>query len=212
MRCGAVNKGEYSMKSIKNLLKRLFHEELDIHHRLLNLILSAALIGGVISLAATVALGDYLTAFVVVILLLVVLLSLYLSVFRNRPKAATILITSMANMVIFPWMYFCSGGLYSSMPLWFVLGLIFTWLILKGAICYCMYALNLAAMIGCIIVGIYHPELVATMPDGFMEKDIMQTLVVVSCIIGVIFKYQTHVYEKQRKKILEQDEQLHIAN
>ena len=72
------------MKSIKNLLKRLFHEELDIHHRLLNLILSAALIGGVISLAATVALGDYLTAFVVVILLLVVLLSLYLSVFRNR--------------------------------------------------------------------------------------------------------------------------------
>lgn len=130
MRCGAVNKGEYSMKSIKNLLKRLFHEELDIHHRLLNLILSAALIGGVISLAATVALGDYLTAFVVVILLLVVLLSLYLSVFRNRTKAATILITSMANMVIFPWMYFCSGGLYSSMPLWFVLGLIFTWLIL----------------------------------------------------------------------------------
>ena len=39
----------------------------------MNLILSAALIGGVISLAATVALGDYLTAFVVVILLLVVL-------------------------------------------------------------------------------------------------------------------------------------------
>ena len=200
------------MTIIKNLLKKMFREELDIHHRLLNLILSAALVGGVFSLIATAALGDYLTSVVVAVLLLVVLLSLYLSVFRNRTKVATILITSMANMVIFPWMYFCSGGLYSSMPLWFVLGLIFTWLILKGAICYFMYALNLIAMIGCIIVGIYYPGLVAQMPDGFMEKDIIQSLVVVSCIIGVIFKYQTHVYEKQRKKILEQDEQLHIAN
>lgn len=190
----------------------MFREELDIHHRLLNLILSAALVGGVFSLIATAALGDYLTSVVVAVLLLVVLLSLYLSVFLNRTKVATILITSMANMVIFPWMYFCSGGLYSSMPLWFVMGLIFTWLILKGAICYFMYALNLITMIGCIIVGIYYPGLVAQMPDGFMEKDIIQSLVVVSCIIGVIFKYQTHVYEKQRKKILEQDEQLHIAN
>ena len=200
------------MKMIKNLLKKMFREELDIHHRLLNLILSAALIGGMISLIATVTLGDLLTAAVVFLLLLVVSLSLYLSVFQNRTRVATILITSMANMVIFPWMYFCSGGLYSSMPIWFVMGLIFTWLILKGAVCFWMYALNLAAMIGCIIVGTYYPELVATMPAGFMEKDIIQSIVVVSCIIGVIFKYQTHVYEKQRKKILEQDEQLHIAN
>ena len=200
------------MTIIEKLTKKLFREELDIHHRLLNLILSAALIGGMVSLLVTMALGDFLTAMVIAVLLLVVFLSLYLSVFHNQTKVATILITSMANMVIFPWMYFCSGGLYSSMPIWFVMGLIFTWLILEGTICYCMYALNLGAMIGCILVGIYHPELVAEMPDGFMEKDIIQTIVVVSCIIGVIFKYQTHVYEKQRKKILEQDEQLRIAN
>ena len=67
------------MTIIGKVLKRLFREELDIHHRLLNLILSAALIGGVVSLTATVALGDYLTAMVVVVLLLVVFLSLYLS-------------------------------------------------------------------------------------------------------------------------------------
>lgn len=204
------------MTFIKNLLEKMFREELDIHHdihhRLLNLILSAALIGGCFSFAATVALGDHLTAMVVFILLLVVALALYLSVFLNRTKAASILIDIMANMIIFPWMYFCSGGLYSSMPIWFVMGLIFTWLILKGAVCHWMYALNLAVMIGCIFVGVYYPELVVQMPDGFMEKDIAQSIMAVSCIIGVIFKYQTHVYEKQRKKIMEQDEQLHIAN
>ena len=81
----------------------------------------------------------------------------------------------MANMVIFPWMYFCSGGIYSSMPVWSVMGLIFAWLILEGGVYYCMYALNLEAMLGCIQVGTYHPELVAVMPDGFMEKDIAQS-------------------------------------
>lgn len=200
------------MTIVDKLLKKMFHGELDIHHRLLNLILSAALIGGIFSFIITVVLGDYLTAVVVAVLLLVVLFSLYLSVFHNKINVAAILITSMANMVIFPWMYFCSGGVYSSMPIWFVLGLIFTWLILEGKICYFMYALNLIAMIGCIIVGFYYPEFVAEMSEGFMEKDIIQTLIVVSCIIGVIFKYQTHLYEKQRKKILEQDEQLYIAN
>lgn len=200
------------MTIVKKIINKLFREELDIHHRLLNLILSAALIGGTVSLVLTAVLGDFLTAKVVALLLLVVVFALYISVFHNKINIAAIMITSVANIVIFPRMYFCSGGLYSSMPIWFVLGLIFTWLILEGTICYCMYALNLAAMIGCIIVGIYHPELVAQMPDGFMEKDIIQTIVVVSCIIGVIFKYQTHVYEKQRKKILEQDRQLHIAN
>ena len=200
------------MTILKKVLEKLFREELDIHHRLLNLILSAALIGGVVSFATTLALESFLSAAVVAVLLFVVLFSLYLSVFHNQVKVAAILITSMANMVIFPWMYFCSGGLYGGMPIWFVLGLIFTWLILKGTVCYCMYALNLVAMIGCILLGIYHPELLVQMPDGYMERDIIQAMVIVSCIIGVIFQYQTHVYEKQRQKIMEQDEQLRIAN
>lgn len=200
------------MTVIRKTMEKLFREELDIHHRLLNLILSAALIGGIFSFATTLMLRSFISAAVVAVLLFVVLISLYLSVFHNRTRAAAILITSMANMVIFPWMYFCSGGLYGGMPIWFVLGLIFTWLILKGKVCYCMYALNLAVMTGCIIVGSHYPELLVQMPDGYMEQDIIQTIAIVSCIIGVIFQYQTHVYEKQRKKILEQDKQLYVAN
>ncbi|MGN0513809.1 MAG: ATP-binding protein [Lachnospiraceae bacterium] len=200
------------MKILKSLTHRLFHEELNIRHRLLNLILSAALLGGLVSFIATVALGDYMTGIVVFILLIVVFVSLYLSGFHNKTRIASLLITGMANLVIFPWMYFCSGGCYSSMPIWFVMGLVFTWLILEGAACFWMYLLNLVAMLGSIVVGIYVPELVPVMPDGFMEKDILQTIVVVSCIIGIIFKYQTYVYEKQRKKTMEQDKQLQIAN
>ncbi len=196
----------------KRIINSMFREDLDIQHRLLNLILSAAFIGGTFSLIATIAMGGFTSAAVTAVLLIIVLISLYLSVFLKRITASAVLITGMANLFIFPWMYFNSGGMYSGMPIWFVLGLIFTWLTLKGRICYVMYALNLVALIGCILVGDIHPEWFKPMPEGFMKGDIIQTIIAVSAIIGIIFKYQTYVYEKQRIKILEQDKQLHIAN
>ena len=197
---------------MKKLFKKMFREELDIHHRLLNLILSAAFVGGGCSLIVTLLIGGTSSAIVTGILLCVVLMSLYLSVFRNKLIAAAVLITGMANIVIFPWMYFQSNGMYSGMPIWFVLGLIFTWLTLTGKICYIMYAINLVAMITCIVVGNQHPSWFKPVPDGYMQSDIIQTIIAVSMIIGIIFKYETYVYEKQKKKIIEQDEQLQIAN
>ena len=95
---------------MKKLFKKMFREELDIHHRLLNLILSAAFVGGGCSLIVTLLIGGTSSAIVTGILLCVVLMSLYLSVFRNKLIAAAVLITGMANIVIFPWMYFLYGS------------------------------------------------------------------------------------------------------
>ena len=196
----------------KRVINALFRDELDIHHRLLNLILCAALVGGSCSFIATLAIGGFSSAAVTAVILVVVVISLYISVVKNRTTAAALLITGMANLAIFPLMYFNSGGMQSGMPTWFVLGLIFTWLTLKGRLCYIMYVIDLISLIGCIIVGSYHPEWFTEMPEGFMQGDIIQSIVSVSAIIGIIFKYQSYVYEKQRKTILKQDEQLHIAN
>lgn len=197
---------------LKKLKYLLFREELDIQHRLLNLILSAAFIGGLFSLIATVVIGGYTSAGTTALILVIVLVSLYLSVWHNKTTAAAVLITCMANLVIFPMIYFSSGGMNGGMPIWFVLGLIFTWLTLKGTLCYIMYTVDLLALIACIIIGEQHPEWFLTMPEDYMMGDIIQTIVAVSAIIGIIFKYQSRVYEKQRTKILEQDKQLHIAN
>lgn len=190
----------------------MFREELDIHHRLINLILSAAFLGGFSSFIATLAIGGFKSAAAVAVILCVVLLSLYISVVKEKVIVAALLITGMSNLIIFPWMYFRSGGMYGGMPIWFVLGLVFTWLTLEGKICYTMYIFNLLTITGSIILGKYHPELFVKMPEDYMQQDIIQTIIVVSLIIGIIFKYQTHVYEKQRLKLLEQDKQIQIAN
>ena len=197
---------------IKRLLERMFREDLSIQQRLLNLILSTALVGGGLSLIATLLIGGLSSGLAVFVVLIVVVVSLYLSVFLNKITAAAVLITGMANLVIFPWMYYNSGGMMRGMPVWFVLGMVFTWLTLKGKICYIMYVLNVAVMVGCMVLGEHHPEWFVEMPEGYMMGDIIQSVILVTCIIGVIFKFQTRVYEKQRAKLLEQDQQLYVAN
>ena len=197
---------------IKKLANILFRSNLGIHQRLLNLILSAALVGGFVSMISTLFIGGYMSALIVFLILVVVFISLVLSVKYNKTNLAGALVTGVSNIIIFPWMYFTSGGSYSGMPLWFVLGLIFTWLTLKGALCYVMYGVNLIALLGTIVVGELHPEWFTEMPANYMIGDIMQSIVIVSCIIGIIFKYQTYLYEKQQAKILETDRLLQVAN
>ncbi len=196
----------------KKLSNMLFRDELPIRQRLLNLILSAALVGGFVSFVVNIFNGSLHGTLIIGLILIVVIVSLICSVVFNKLNLAAALVTGLSNLVVFPWMYFNCGGSYSGMPIWFVMGLIFTWLTLKGAGCYFMYALNLAALISTIIVGQYHPEWFDVMPDNYMITDIIQSVIIVSMIIGVIFKYQTYAYEKQQIKILEKDEQLHIAN
>ncbi|MBR1443440.1 MAG: hypothetical protein IJ583_07905, partial [Firmicutes bacterium] len=127
---------------IKKCLDLLFRDELDIQHRLINLILSTALIGGLLSFVITLVIGGITSVPAIAVILMVVVFSLYLSVFKKRMIAAALLITGMSNIFIFPWMYFGSGGMHGGMPIWFVLGLVFTWLTLKGRECYIMYIAN----------------------------------------------------------------------
>ena len=179
---------------------------------MMNLIMTAALVGGAVSLLVTLGMGAYSSAAIVFLILILVYFAMYLSVKMNRMRAAGMLICIGANIVVFPLMFFASGGIYSGMPVWFVLGLIFNWLILKGWTCVIMFLSSFAAMTGCILLADRYPELVAEMPEGYMVYDVIQAMLIVACIFGMILKYQTHLYEKQRKQLMEHEEELMAAN
>lgn len=192
------------MNLIKKIIGEMFGEELAIQHKLLNLILSAAFCGGLLSLCASAAIQLEPVALLAIALLIAVVgLSLWIANVKKRPQIGALLIVSIGNMVLFPLMYFTGGGLYSGMPVWVLLGLIFSWLILNGRWCMIMYAVNILAAVGCMLAEMWYPELVMPLESrNAAYIDMIQSMVVVTCIFGGIFKYQTYVYEKQRKQIL----------
>lgn len=192
------------MKKIKELIKAMYREELEIQHKLLNLILSTIFVGGLASLIVTIFLHQGAEVNISIAFMIVVItLALWLANKKKRhPNLAAIILVFAANMCAFPFMYFTSGGMTSGMPVWFVLGLTFSWLLLKGVACAVMYITNVLVAAACLLIELNHPELISRMEnETAVCLDFMQSILVVTCIFGCIFKYQTYVYEKQKKQL-----------
>ena len=191
------------MKTMHQKITDYFNEELDVRHRLLNLILIVVFVGGIFSFVCSFIIGVGLISISIMGLLIIsVLIFMWVANEKKKPELASLGLVSFANFIAFPIMYFTSGGLNSGMPLWYLLGLIFSWLLLTGKACTIMNLLGIAAVTACILAELYFPELVTMLETR--EKvswDYIQSIAFVSCIFGCIFKYQTYIYEKKRKQL-----------
>ncbi len=190
----------------------ILREEFSIQHKMQNLILSASLVGVLLGIIIAVVSSAWASAAVCLPMLAVIVLSLYISIVRDNEKTAGLIICFCINIVIFPIMYFTSGGLDGSMPIWFLLGLIFDILILKGWTSLIMFLLNLIVAIGCMVFAYNNPDSVMDISGGSRLAEIAQALIIISCILGLIFRYQAYLYEKQRVRLLEHEQELLTAN
>ena len=191
------------MKTIHQRITDYFNEELDIRHRLLNLILITAFVGGAFSFVCSVLIGiGPVSVAITGLLVLSVLAFIWIANEKKKPELASMGLVSFANFIAFPIMYFTSGGIASGMPLWYLLGLIFSWLLLTGKKCLVMNLLSMSAVTACMLVDLYFPDLVTPLQTrGNVYWDFIQSTLAVSCIFGCIFKYQTHVYEKKKQQL-----------
>lgn len=201
------------MRKFEAFMQKYMNDDMDISHKLLNLILSATLVGGTLSLVISIVLeSSGMGITMVAAMLFVVVVSLWVANAKQKPQVGAMLIVGAANLVLFPIMYFFCGGMDSGMPVWLVLGLIFSWLILKAPLCYIMYAVNVVAVALCVYLELKNPEMVVQMGSReAVSMDLLQSMICVTCIFGGIFKYQSFVYEKQRKQIMERDKELRKA-
>lgn len=208
-----LREGILRMLSDKNKLRTLLlSDDLDIRHKLQNILITISMAGCaasvVISFATQMSLAGNLAS---LLGLLTLSLAFYLSVIRKKKEAASYLITIAVNLVLFPLMYMLNGGVYSGMPLWLAFGLVFPWFAMDGARCCVMFALDLIAALGCLAVQMFFPELIL-LPEGDLTKmavlDVAQVMVTVPVMIGLTVKYQSVVFMRQQRKMEQQEKKL----
>ena len=115
------------MNKKKSLRQRLFGDDMEVQQILINLILTVAIVLGTISLVLSLLFlnqGIYGNSIVIGVIL-AAMFALWLSVAKKKVKLAALVITSSANIILFPLMYFLNGGMNSGMPLWLLLADIF---------------------------------------------------------------------------------------
>lgn len=194
------------IKGLKNILLK---DEMSIQQKVLNLILSLTMVGGISSLVVDVLIQpNWITKLAMGFVVIFGGIALYLSVVKNKPTVAAMLDIILINMVVFPVLYFHAGGMNSGMPVWFVLELMMAFLVIKGKKSYIIYGINITILILILSISYKYPQTVTPLSDSVRVWDVIHSVIVVSCIFGAIFKLQTYIYENQQKHLMEQEEKL----
>lgn len=111
--------------------------------------------------------------------------------------------------MVFPMMFFTSGGAYSGMGFWFGLGMIFSFLLIDGMFCYVMLAVQIIMVVACYIVSYKYPELVIPLAnERSVYVDMLQSLIIFGIVIGSIVRFQNAVYKCKLEEIEQINEEL----
>ena len=186
------------------IIRRLFGEQYDIQHRLLNIILLVGILG--VAFACFIAVVMHQNIYTQVLSFICLLLFIFIFWIANRLKRfqlAIILFSILFNNFILPGLFITSGGIEGGMPLWCLLGFVFPFLLIKGKSCITVFIISITEFIALIMYSYYHPEIIMKMDSIKMVLiDMVITMIAVVVVIASIFKYQAHIYQKQQKTII----------
>lgn len=186
------------------IVRRLFGEQYDIQHRLLNIILLVGILGVTFACFMSIIMHqNRLTQIFSFLSLVSFILIFWIANSLKRSQMAIIIFAIVFDNLMLPGLYIVSGGIESGMPLWCLLGFVFPFLLIKGKSCITVFIISILEFIALIVYSYYHPEIIMKMANLKMVlTDMVITMVAVVIIIASIFRYQTHTYEKLRKTII----------
>lgn len=202
------------LKKIYNKFYDKLIDGFDLWQQMLNvavvIAIAGAIISGVISLAlgsSIIAIGAFFFTAIFAVICLV------MSLKAKDVIYAAILFSIVANFILFPVMYFTSGGYHGGMPLWLLLSLVISWVIIRKRILYIIYLFSVVFQSACIMYSQAHPETVVNFQsEHAVAIDVIQSLILVSLIFGIIIRYQNRAYEKKKQELDEANEILSEAN
>ncbi len=186
------------------LIRRFFGEQLEIQHRLLNIILVLGILGVAFACFISVIMKqNHITQILSFSCLILFLIGFWIANTLRRSQLAIIICSILFNNFILPFLFVTSGGIESGMPLWCLMGFVFPFLLIKGKSCIVLFVISILEFIALIIYSYHHPEIIMKMASLKMVlTDIVVTMIAVVVVIASIFKYQTYIYEKQQRTVV----------
>ncbi|MCR5301414.1 MAG: response regulator [Lachnospiraceae bacterium] len=202
------------MDKLKSFIKYFVRDELSVKHKFVNVVLGIALLVQVPSVIVsafidTSVIGLIGQGFFLVFIAVV----LYLTNKYPESQIPSIAIVIACNIIIFPIMYFVTGGFRTGIVIWMLFGSIFTWLLLDIKWSAVISVITFILLCGCLHVEDRYPQYVSRLRTR--NEEIFDTAIAylfVTIIFGLIFKYQTYSYEKQARMLKENDEALRKLN
>jgi signal transduction histidine kinase/DNA-binding response OmpR family regulator len=164
--------------------------------RIFNIAISLGLIGSFAGWIVTLATAPSLVSILTTALLPVSIVCVMLFINRIRNyRAGGLLVSFMFCDIGFPLVFFLSGGIYSGMLAYLILGTVVISVLLRGKDFAVMLAAYLIVNVACFFAQLFN--IVPVKPietESMLYTDIAASFVIASLLIGLVVKYQTREY------------------
>nr|WP_294677592.1 HAMP domain-containing sensor histidine kinase [uncultured Blautia sp.] len=197
------------MHEIQHFFHSLFNSNLDFRVRLFNIL---ALGGTIISLImALLSLGTGSWGNVLINFALAVIsggLFLY-SYYSGRYQRCYLITIVLIFLIVFPIMFFTSGGYHGGMPAFFVFAIVFTVLMLEKWRALIVSLFEIILYIGLCLAAYYFPDSItpfATEADRL--ADVLLAFVSVSVVCGIVLYFHLKEYNQQQILLEKQNQRL----
>ncbi len=184
-------------------MKALFPGHLTFKERINRMIMLLVFASSVIGIVLVLPGADLSVLYSLVPICAISGLSIRMTLTQGDSKKASWLLAIGTNVVFFPMLFINSGGTESGMPVWFVLGLVYIFLLFEGRDFWIAITLSLLAFLGTYLFAYYRPELVPESTRFYSFSDSFFALICVRLFIGILLKIQSRTYE-QEKQIAEE--------
>lgn len=194
----------------KKWFDKLYGPALPVELILFNIITTIGLVGGIVSFIVSVVAGLPMIQNVIVAASIAGLYFCFLLANKKgRIELASNLVIIGITLILLPPMFFTGGGYHSGMPLWFLIGMIFTFLLVKGKLCWVLLGIQSIIYTACFYAAYLHPEWVNMFPsEEGTFTDILQSMFIAVFTIGLVVRFQIDLYVRVLKEREEQNELL----
>lgn len=195
---------------IKKLLEAIYGREYELRERIFRMLI---LVGGslaIMGILECLILMNVKTVTIPLVLLLAVLcVELVITFKYRRIDIAAVIVAFLIILIVFPTMFFLSGGLEGGAVIWFVLGIFYVFLMFSGKRLVFFLSLSLVIDIFTYVYGYYHQETIVQMDSAAAAyMDSLFALLAVGLAGGVILKVQMKMFDIERDVARRQQKEL----
>ncbi len=186
-------------KKMQRFIGNLFPGQLDFKERINRMIMLLVFASSVIGIILVLPGADLKVLYSLVPICVLSNIAIRVTLSQGDSKKASWLLVIGTNVVFFPMLFINSGGTESGMPVWFVLGLVYIFLLFEGRDFWIAMTLSLVSFLGTYLLCYYRPYLVPESTRFYSFSDSFFALVCVSLFIGILLKIQSRTYEQEKK-------------
>ncbi len=194
----------------KKLEQLIYGKEYDLKERLFRTIILISVVAAIAGIVECFLIMDADVITLPLLFLLVMMGTILYVTFKYRKtNLAALLLGIIIIGMVFPFMFFLSGGIEGGATIWFALGIIYIFIMFKGKRQMFLLALCLIVYAAVYMIAYHFPEVIVPMPyESAVYIDSFFSVLVVGIGAGLVFRNQMKVFEEEHKLSTEQKEEL----